>query len=296
MENFVKQRKLILLEPAYRTAHEQLQPPPLRPGPREVYHTLCPHPALSPIPDPTMQSTVIEQQENEAAYFRLMVQGVLAVFLPPEDLENACFRTFVTDIFGEVILGRGIGRKACESWFIWGAITKIAETVRARLAPKVTGEEIVNDTQSGLEKVGLLSTNEDSDAQNPAQSSIIPLCVPTHFWRILQYGYLAFIVLRFITLGLYAATSRPQRSSTSASPSNRATDSSPTVEHGEAPTLESPRGSKRPIITMRIWSLASHLADLADRMPWLTGSLSFLQYQLLAGVGRVGATDGLLDR
>lgn len=248
------------------------------------------------MPDPTVPSTVVEQQQNEAAYFELIAQGVLAVLLPPEELENACFRTLLTDIFGEVILGRGIGRKACEGWFIWEGITKTAETVRTRLAPKITGEEIVNDTRSRLEKVGLLSTNEESDAEKAAHPSMIPLCFSTIFWRILQYGYLAFIAMRLITLGLYTATARLSRSSTSANPSIRSTNPSPTVKHGEAPTLESPRGSKRPIITMRIWSLASHLANLADRMPWLTGSLSFLQYQLLTGVGHIGATDGLLDK
>jgi len=248
------------------------------------------------MPDRTVPLTVIEQRRNEAAYFQLIAQGILAVLLPPEELENACLRTLVTNIFGEVILGRGIGRIACQGWFIWEGITKTAETVRTRLAPKITGEEIVNDTRSRLEKLGLLSTNEESDAEKAAQSSVIPLCISNIFWRILQYGYLAFIAMRFITLGLYAATSRPARSSTSANPSIRSSDPSATVKHGEAPTLESSRGSKRPIITMRIWSLALHLADLADRMPWLTGSLSFLQYQLLTGVGHVGATDGLLDR
>ncbi|KAI9864950.1 MAG: hypothetical protein M1830_006072, partial [Pleopsidium flavum] len=96
---------------AYRTAHEPLQRPPLRPDPRQVYHTLCPHPALSPIPDAEMPSTVNELQQNEAAYCQLLVQGVLAVLLPPEDLENACLRTLVTDILGELILRNGIGGK-----------------------------------------------------------------------------------------------------------------------------------------------------------------------------------------
>lgn len=287
----------MLFETAYRTAHEQSLPLLLQCAPREVYHTLCPHPALSPIPDPMVQSTVIKQRENEAAYFTLMVRGVLAVLLPPEALENACFQTLVTDVLGEVVLGRGIGRKACQSWFIWEGFTKIAETVRTRLAPKLTGEEIVNDTSSRLERAGLLSTNEESDADKPGHSSIIPPWASVLFWRFMQYGYLAFIAMRFITLGLYAAaTSQPSRSSTSANPSSQSICSSPTVKHQKAPAVESPRGSKRPIITMRIWSLLSHLADLADRMPWLTGSLSFLQYQLLAGVGRVGVTDGLLDR
>ena len=37
---------------------------------------------------------------------------------------------------------------------------------------------------------------------------MIPLGVSTVIWRILHYEYLAFIAIRFITLGLYAATSR----------------------------------------------------------------------------------------
>lgn len=273
-----------------------MQPPPLRPEARQVYHTLCPHPALSPIPNPEVPSTVNEQQQNEAAYCQLLVQGVLAVLLPTEDLENVCLRTLVTDVLGELILRNGIGGKACEGWFIWDGITKIVENIKARVESKASGAEIEIDTRSRLEKSGLLSTHEDSNTGTPGRRLIIPSSVSTICWRILQYGYLAFIAIRFVILGLYTASSLPSRSSSSANTSSHPSISSPIAKAADPLRITSAQRSKRPMVTMRIWSLASHVVDLADRMPWLTGSLSLLQYHLLTSIGRVGATDGLLDK
>ncbi len=241
---------------------------------------------MDPIPYPEVQSTVAEQQQNEDLYCTLLAQGILAVLLPPEDYGNACLRTLVTDVLGELILENSIGRKICEGPFIWESITKLAEMVKAQLEPKATGEEIEKDTRSRLEKFGLISTKNDIDVGKPIQQSTIRSSASSLFWRILQYIYLAFIAIRFITLGLYMAISLPA----SANPGSRWT------KPGESADSESARGSKRPIVTMRIWSLASHLADLTDRMPWLAGLLSFLQYQLLTGFGRIGATDGVLDK
>ncbi|KAI9869947.1 MAG: hypothetical protein M1830_004897, partial [Pleopsidium flavum] len=221
------------------------------------------------------------------------------------DLENACLRTLVTDILGELILRNGIGGKASEGWFIWESITKIVEKVKARLEANAKEEEVEIDGRSRLEKFGLLSTNEDAKNIMAGRRLTIPMSVSNIFWRILQYGYLAFIAMRFVILGLYTASSLPSRSSSSSSssanPSSQATMSSPIAKRPEAPMTMtmtmtvSPQRSKRPMLTMRIWSLASHLVDLDSQMPWLTASLSLLQYHLLTGIGRVAATDGLLD-
>src|SRR5216117_635801 len=83
---------------AYRASHYPLHPPPLASDPRETYHSLHPHPALSPVPISLSPDAATEQQKNEAAYRRLLVQGVLAVLLPTEDLENGCLRTLVREI------------------------------------------------------------------------------------------------------------------------------------------------------------------------------------------------------
>ena len=72
-----------------------------RPWP--VYHALNPHPALSPIPNPNDPDACAEQSANETLYFQLLVQGVLAVLLPTEDLENDCLRTLVGDGIADLV-------------------------------------------------------------------------------------------------------------------------------------------------------------------------------------------------
>jgi hypothetical protein len=54
--------------------------------------------------------------------------------------------------------------------------------------------------------------------------------------------------------------------------------------------------SKRPIIKMKLWSCVSSLFDLDFRMPWLYGTISMLQWGALAGPGKLGNTDGMLDK
>ena len=86
---------------------------------REIYHTLVPHPALTPVPRETDPSTILEQARNEESWRQLLVQGVLAVLLPTEDLENGCLRALVAEIFSDMILGNGVSGKACKPWLLW---------------------------------------------------------------------------------------------------------------------------------------------------------------------------------
>ena len=252
-----------------------------------MYHTLIPHPALSPVPDSTVPATVTSQAENEAAYRQLLVQGVLAVILPTEDLTNVCLRTLVADVIGEMILGNGISGKACEGWVIWEGVTKLVESIKARLEPKATGEEIQVDTRSRLEKFGLLSEKKEKGRQHfkPSRSS----AVSEVFWRVLQYAYLTFVVIRFAVLGLIASSSRAGRSPlTPKSPV--VGDYSPRSNGSNAP------GPHRPILQYKIFSLIAQLLDLGSRMPWLFGSISLLQHHVLTGPFASGATDGLVDK
>ena len=221
---------------------------------------------------------------NEAAYRQLLVQGVLAVLLPTEDLGNACLRTLVADIIGEMILGNGVGGKACEGWLIWEGMTKIVDNVKARVGAKATGEEIEVDTRSRLEKFGLLTeTKEESKLKaHQSRSSV----VSEVFWRLLQYGYLTFITVRFIILGLATASSRPPRSPTVSGTTD------PEVIQGLSAIQKT---AKRPILSYKIFSLIGHLLDLSDRMPWLSGSLCLAQYHA-TNILRVGATDGIFDK
>lgn len=267
---------------AYRVSHSFAHESALLPNPRFIYHSLYPHPALSPVPDAATPSTVAEQSEHETQYRQLLVQSALAVLLPTEDLENACLRTLVADVVAESILGNAIGGKLSEGYFIWETITKIVTLVKARVRPKATGEEIEVDTRSRLEKFGLLSerreaTGSQKDGKRSAFSTV--------FWLVLQYFYMLFVGIRFIIHGFIAASSGPARS---ASSSNKAAASSPSK------SVQALR-SARPLLNFRVLSLISAILDLPLRMPWLGGSLSLLQYHVTR-VFKFGATDGILDK
>lgn len=238
------------------------------------------------MPNPAIPATSTVQQEHEADYRQLLVQGALAVLLPTEDLENACLRTLVADVIAETILGNSIGGKVCEGWFIWGSITKLIEVVKAKAEPKATGEQIEVDTRSRLEKFGLLvDRNDNKEPSKERRWSTFS----SVFWRVLQYGYLTFLTVRFAILGFSASYSRPLRSLTT----------SKTGSTGEKSPMEGRvkmSRMTRPILSFRVLSLFSILLDLPRRMPWLSGSLALLQHHLIHGPLRVGATDGMIDQ
>jgi len=242
------------------------------------------------VPDAATPSTVAEQSEHETQYRQLLVQSALAVLLPTEDLENACLRTLVADVFAESILGNAIGGKVSEGYFIWETITKIVTLVKARIQSRATGEEIEVDTRSRLEKFGLLS--ERSEATGP-QIDGERSALSTIFWLVLQYIYVLFVALRFVIQGLIAASSGPTRSE---SASNKAA-SSPSDKAAASSMSKSVQAhrSARPLLGFKVFSLISAILDLPLRMPWLSGSLSLLQYHL-TGPFKLGATDGILDK
>jgi len=249
-----------------------------------VYHTLIPHPAFSPAPGVEVLSTADEQSQNEGAYRQLLIQGALAVLLPTEDLGNSCLRTLVADVIGEMILGNGIGNKACEGWLIWEGITKITETVNARHKPKVTGYQMESDGRSRLEKFGLLSDRTISSKQDMDRGRTSGLS--DMIWKALQYGYLTFLALRFVSVGLFAAYSR---GAAPASTYSRDEDPAST-------TSATALSWKRPILSFKIFSLISILLDLSDRTPWLVGALCLLQHHLVRRPISLGATGGLFDK
>lgn len=281
----------LTISTAYRTAHVSLQPLSFSSDARTVYHALNAHPALSPIPDVSRPETLVEQGDNERMYRQLLVQGALALLLPTEDLENTCLRTLVEDIIADLILGQGVSSKACEGWFIWETIGKLAEMVRARLGPKATGEEIEIDTRSRLEQFGLLCSKEEESRNYSSgghQSQITAL-----FWCILQYGYLTFLAAHFVIIGLARASSRPPRSHSTL----RSAPSSPVVKRsGVAAAAWRPIPTRTPMLEYRVFGLISTLLDLSSRMPWLLSLFSLFRFHIVHGPGRLGETDGVLDK
>ncbi|KAI4278228.1 MAG: hypothetical protein LQ337_001169 [Flavoplaca oasis] len=267
---------------AYRISHGSAWISHLPNASRAVYHELNPHPAMSPVPDPSYDTSIIQQMKNEVDYRQLLVQAALAVLLPTEDLENVCLRTLVADVIAESILGKSIGGRVCEGWFVWTSITKLVEQVKALSKSRTTGKEIEVDTRSRLEKFGLLSERgDDTRPANDGRRSTFSEI----FWRVLQYGYLTVIGIQFIIVGLFTASWEPRRSSWSKKPASEAT--------------VAPAVTLRPLLDFKIFSLLSTILDLSFRMPWLRGSLALMQHHLVQSplsLLRVGAVDRILDQ
>jgi hypothetical protein len=257
------------------------------------------------VPADLVPATVLEQRESESAWRQLLVHGVLALLLPTEDMENGCLRALVAEIFAEMILGNGISGKACEGWVLWEGITRIAEVLQTDATKEKDSQS--EDADAGqsltrLERYGLLSSHEGTHIDSKEslvarERSHKPTAVYASdlFWAVIQYAFLAFTAARAVILNLATLSSLPSRSATSEQSSVEALDQwqIPSVE---ASSSKRPLGAKRPVISMSVWSCAAQFAELDVRMPWLLGFISMLHRGGLVGPGRVGETEGVLDR
>ncbi|KAL5434613.1 hypothetical protein PMIN07_006979 [Paraphaeosphaeria minitans] len=275
--------------------------------PRAVYHALHPHPALSPVPTDAVPSSIAEQRESESVWRQLLIQGVLAVLLPTEDLENDCLRALVAEIFAEMILGNSISGKACEGWLLWEGITRIAEVLQhpgAKEEDFQSQDESPEQPLSRLERYGLLAppvAEQDGSSHMPLGNTKkyqnTPMTANGLFWMIVQYIFLAGTALR-AAIGMIATSSSLPLRSAIATGGQSAVE----VDHGTPLAESGSRAerqlltSKRPIVSMKLWSCASQLVELHTRMPWLSGFISMLRWAVLAGPGRLGNMNAILDR
>ena len=263
---------------------------PLEPEPRLIYHSLWSTPALSPVPGKNDPASVLIQKENEAAYRQLLVEGVLAILLPTEDFENDCLTSLVGQIISEMILGNGIGGKACEPWLLWEGITKIAEVIQAKLPGSKAEERI---------KKSVENTNRADTSSADVKNFSSRWSLQKAFWMIIQYGFFAFTTVRFVIVTIGTSSSLPSRL-----PLNKKMPGTgPVVEGLQPPPSNIANSSgnqsgpiKNPMLTMKIWTCASNLLDLDIRMPWLKATLSILQWFALQGPGELGYTDGMIDK
>ena len=234
------------------------------------------------------------QMENEAAYRQLLVQGVLTVLLPTEDLENDCLTTLVGQVLSEMILGGGIGGKACEPWLLWEGITKAVEAIQSHL-PKSKAQIRVERSTSDLRRSIPLNLSGGGTKRWGFGQSI-----QKTFWLILQYVFLAFTAVRFIIITLVTSSTLPSR----VRPTLKATGPGYQTNRKEPQELANTERTsggrtlqhKQPIMKMKIWSCVSCLLDLDVRMPWLRATLSILQWGAITGPGEVGNTDGIIDK
>ncbi|EXM04072.1 hypothetical protein ACKRZS_014191 [Fusarium odoratissimum] len=257
---------------SYRISHSPIARQPVEVDPREAYHAMCPLPHLAPVPHPDCPDTISDQKENEALYRQLLVQGVLAILLPTEDLENPCLTSLVEQIFSELIIGNVIANKASQPWMLYEGICITARVLRQGNDQGVVVAETQND--SGGPKIDVKGRRSWS--------------VRSMFLAVIQLGMLVVASLRFITTALVMASSLPAR----ATPLD---EKEALLDHDKSP----PRSSdpvKAPILSCRVWTCLGNLFELSLRMPWLDGFLSLLQYGAVNGPGRIAGHDGPIDR
>lgn len=284
---------MLICYPAYRIAAGNSSSSAYSIQPLQIYHTLNPHPALSPVADSDSSEPLLEQVQNEAIYRQLLVQGALAILLPTEDLENASLRTLVGDIVADLILGQALAEKVCEGWFLHEAITRVVEIIRARIEPKASGEELHQDTRSRLEQFGLLSNKATEVSHYSSKSrQSRPSAL---FWQAMQWIYMGFIFMRFILVGMFHSRRLPARyCDVRSSTSSQMRTKSSSDRSGITPTEGRP--FLRPVLTYRIFVSISTLLDLSARMPWLASSFAFVETVLSSGAGRLGSTNSTLDK
>ncbi|KAL1876047.1 hypothetical protein Plec18167_005308 [Paecilomyces lecythidis] len=277
---------------SYRTAKQQSDLSAPRSSLHVIYHALNPHPGLSPVPDPSDPQARTKQLENETAYRQLLVQGALAVLLPTEDLENVCLRTLVGDILADLVLGNEVSGRACEGWFVWETMTKLLDLATERSVEKIDGEDAEGVEKSRLEKFGLLSTADESAGDHSSRTSQSQFSI--WLWQILQYAYLGYLVFRFVVTGLFRVASSQPTIPIRGPPSPAHPAS--LMTHSRIAPLPAKNVTKRPVLDYRLYGMLSQLLDTPQRMPWLAGTLALSQHLMLAGPGRLGDTDGVLDR
>ncbi|KAK4178469.1 PXA domain-containing protein [Triangularia setosa] len=253
---------------AYRMAHDPITQSPVRTNAREIYHSLCPLPALSPVPCPLDPESVAQQAENEVAYRQLLVHAILAILLPTEDLENGCLTALVGQILSELIIGNSVANKLSEPWMILEMIIIATRTLDKR---KAIGDE----NPSGRPGKG-------SSAGRSGLSMVQGL-----FWTILHWCFLATSFIRLAFTVLMTTRSLPPRSSHSTVQRKNVAQHEVGLDSGPL---------KVPVLVFRCWSAISNLIEMDVRMPWICGALSMVQWITMTGPGRIAAVDGKLDR
>jgi len=282
-------RRTDCITAAFRTAHSPVHPSPLASTPRQIYHTLNPHPALSPAPRESDPDSIVEQERNEEVWCQLIVQGVLAVLLPTEDLENGCLRALVGEILSEMIVRAALSDRLCESWMLWELITRAVEMMRPRnLAGTLVESGSKTAGTSRLEQFGLLADSA-VDVEGASHAAAIghrlssaasgSISISGLFWAGVQYAFFAFTAVRIVVLALASSSSLPPRSKTWPVAS---------TADGQVRNLR-----PRPVVSFGVWRACGRLVELDLRMPWLAGLLSLLHRAVVAGPGRL---DSGLDR
>ncbi|KAL8340321.1 hypothetical protein RB601_006422 [Gaeumannomyces tritici] len=306
---------------AYRIAHRPIVRPPLDANPRHIYHSLWPAPALSPVPSDAAAAE--EQASNESAYRQLLAEGVLAVLLPTEDLENPCLTTLVGQILSELIIGGVVARKLSEPWLIWEIMASMArgkkQEEKKASSDAVTSPALASDARppppptrtrnSTATPTPTTTTTPTAATTTPPESrptmAGYAASLQQLFWSMVHTGFLAFALLRALVVTLATYRSVPSRLGVAVASHGRKggavtapwaveTPISPATAD-KAPQPRHPR-TKVPVAVFGIWTAASNLLEVEARMPWLRGCLSLAQWVAITGPGQLAGLDGPVDR
>ncbi|KAI1085711.1 PXA domain-containing protein [Whalleya microplaca] len=271
---------------AYRIAKNSPARPPVEASTREIYHSLNPLPALYPVPTPGDERSIQAQEDHESIYRQLLVQGVLALLLPTEDLENGCLTALVGQLFSELIIGNLVAKKLSEPWLIWEILILLTRQIRTRMG-----------SGSDFAEVRAVP-NESVYSAAPRSTSKRSWSIHHAFWTVVQWGFLLLSLARVIIGTVLLSRTLPPRSSPVFT---RPVDSSTYKDEGtpnhpwaKYETRSSP--VKAPIVDFSIWPCLGNLLEMDARMPWLGGALSMIQWGAMRGPGELAGFDGTIDR
>ncbi|SMR42419.1 unnamed protein product [Zymoseptoria tritici ST99CH_1E4] len=255
---------------------------------RRRFLTLRPHLALEPVPSDPISA--LAQQENETAWCMLLVNRILPLVLPPEDMLNPCLDVLVSEIFTEMIFHNGICGKACEPWLIWDGLAKLLRSMRSGYGqlPDDPPSDLLKRDESGAlfpARVGTASGRPSLRGRSEAISQVL--------WLLVHCTVTFWLYLRVSTIALMQASALPPRTNRDDRRRMSAKDSFEDVDDDRQAFRSTER---RPIVDMNIWSCGSQISSFEQRMPWLSGLLSLMQWILLHGPGRLCCTNSRLDR
>lgn len=213
------------------------------------------------------------------AYRQLLVQGVLAVLLPTEDLENECLTSLVGEILSEMIIGGVVAKKVSEPWMIWTGLTILSDVLQRK--------------QKDARRSSM--TRRNSDGQGAKRLSI-----PGLFWSLVHYVFAFTTFVRVLIMTLASSRNLPSRGRVwplGTNESVRYSDGSEKTKLRAHSSAElSSEAAKTPVLAFSIWSTISNWLEMERRMPWLCGNLSMVQWLTIGGPGRVAGFDGVVDR
>ncbi|KAI1766384.1 PXA domain-containing protein [Hypoxylon sp. FL1150] len=272
---------------AYRTSRNAVARPPVDANPREIYHSLWPLPALSPVPSSDGQNTQT-QASNESTYRQLLVQGVLALLLPTEDLENECLTALVGQLFSELIIGNLVANKLSEPWLIWELLIMLTKLARSKGPTQASGSRSIEQDVSPIANSGVV----------PATTRQHSMYIEQAFWSVIQWGFVVVNLIRLFISTIMLSRTLPRRSTltTIHLPNTTSKGGREDTYHPPATLEARSQPVNVPIAEFKIWSCIGNLLEMDARMPWVSGTLSMLQWGAIRGPGNLAGFNGMIDR